>query len=132
MQGTRGKDLADLSAWTWRVTDDLAKGRIISCRTKKDSPLTGSTGRAIVRGSQGPRVEVRFRVFASGYISITSARAKSYFGKKLNWSSSDPHPQTHDISSELQHNLAAAMRKLKIEDLIEMHPLKRWWYLRTN
>jgi hypothetical protein len=131
VQDTRGKDLAGLSAWTWRVTDDLSKGRIISCRTKPD-PISGSTGRAIVRGSRGPRVEVRFRVFASGGISVTSAQAKNYFDRDLKWKSSDPHPQTHAISSELQHNLGAVMRKLKLEELIEMRPLKRWWFLKTN
>lgn len=132
MQNTRGKELADLSAWTYKVTEDLAKGRIISCRIKSD-PMAGSTGRATVRGCRGPRVEVRFRVFSTGGFSVTSARAKKlYFGKKLNWSSKDPHPQTHDISSELQHNIGATMNMLRLQKLIKMSPLKRWWYLRTN
>ncbi len=130
MQDTRGKELADLSTWTWQITDDLSKGRIISCRTKPD-PVSGSTGRAIVRGSRGTRVEVCFRVFSTGGISVTSARAKSYFGRELKWSSSDRHRQTHAISAEFQQNLNNAMRKLKLEELVQMPPLKRWWHLKT-
>mgnify|MGYP003529407181 CR=1 FL=1 len=131
MQRTGNTDMADLAAWTSRITDDLAKGQIISCCTRPDA-ISGSTGRATVRGSRGPRVEVRFRIFSTGGISVTSARAKNYFGRKLNWSSSDPHPQTHAISIELQHNLGAVMRMMKLEEVVKMSPLRRWWYLRTN
>ncbi len=131
MQRAGNTEMADLATWTSRITDDLAKGRIISCRTRPDAK-SGSTGRAIVRSSRGPRVEVRFRVFSTGGISVTSARAKNYYGKKLNWMSSDPHPQTHAISAELQNNLGAVMRMMKLEEVIKMSPLKRWWYLRTN
>ena len=131
MQRTGNTDMANLAAWTSRVTDDLAKGRIISCRTKPD-PMSGSTGRAIVRGLHGPRVEVRFRVFSNGGISATSARAKNYYGRKLNWRSSDPHPQTHAISNQLQHNLGAVMGMMKLEEVVKMPPLKRWFYLLRN